>query len=114
MTVTAYLASHNPADCSHLFVVGAAGEHIILPLQEKGDLTTVQLGGFGADVQAAAASPHPVEDLEAYMADFQTRVVDPALNPPAPAPVTPAEKLAAAGLSVDELRGLLGLQQEAS
>ena len=34
----------------------------------------------------------------------------PAPEPPAlPAPLTPAEKLAAAGLSVDELKQLLGL-----
>jgi hypothetical protein len=36
-------------------------------------------------------------------------VPEPAPVPPAPAPLTPAERLAAAGLSVEELKGLLGL-----
>ena len=34
---------------------------------------------------------------------------EPALIPKPPIPLTPAEKLAASGLTVDELRGLLGL-----
>ena len=34
---------------------------------------------------------------------------DPAPAPPAPAVLTPAEKLAAAGLTVDELKTLLGI-----
>ena len=106
MTVTAYFTAV-PEQADYLFVVGDQGEHILLPLQAKGDLSTMQLGGFGADVQAAVQSPSPVEDLEAYMADFQTRVVDPALNPPAPAPMTPAEKLASVCLTVDELKALL-------
>lgn len=33
----------------------------------------------------------------------------PAAAPPAPAPPTAAEKLAAAGLTVEDLRGLLGI-----
>jgi hypothetical protein len=34
---------------------------------------------------------------------------NPYVPPPEPAPLTPAEKLAAAGLSVDELKSLLGI-----
>jgi len=34
---------------------------------------------------------------------------DPAPEPPAPVELTPAEKLAASGLTVDELKELLGL-----
>jgi len=34
---------------------------------------------------------------------------EPAPEPVAPAPLTPAEKLAASGLTVDELKSLLGL-----
>ena len=34
---------------------------------------------------------------------------EPAPAPPAPVELTPAEKLAASGLTVDELKGLLGL-----
>ena len=36
-------------------------------------------------------------------------IPEPAPEPPAPVELTPAEKLAAAGLTVDELRALLGL-----
>jgi hypothetical protein len=36
-------------------------------------------------------------------------VPEPAPAPPVVAPLTPAEKLAAAGLSIEELKGLLGL-----
>jgi hypothetical protein len=35
---------------------------------------------------------------------------NPYVPPPEPAPLTPQEKLAAAGLSVDELKKLLGLK----
>jgi len=35
---------------------------------------------------------------------------DPAPEPPAPEPLTPAEKLAASGLTVTELKALLGLK----
>jgi hypothetical protein len=35
---------------------------------------------------------------------------EPAPEPPAPAELTPAEKLAASGLTVDELKQLLGLK----
>ena len=50
------------------------------------------------------------ENNEAYlawMADGNTP--NPYIPPPEPAPLTPQEKLAAAGLSVDELKTLLGL-----
>jgi hypothetical protein len=43
----------------------------------------------------------------AWLADGNTP--NPYVPPPEPAPLTPAEKLAAAGLSVDELKSLLGL-----
>jgi hypothetical protein len=34
---------------------------------------------------------------------------EPAPEPPTPEPLTPAEKLAASGLTVEELKGLLGI-----
>ena len=102
MPTTAYFTSA-PHDAEVLFVVGSQGEHTILPLEVKGYLSTAQLEGLADDVKAAVQSPSPVEDLDAYMADFQARVV----NPPAPAPMTPAEKLASVGLTVDELKALL-------
>ena len=43
----------------------------------------------------------------AWLADGNTP--NPYVPPPEPAPLTPAEKLAAAGLSVDELKSLLGI-----
>lgn len=43
----------------------------------------------------------------AWLAEGNTP--NPYVPPPEPAPLTPAEKLAAAGLSVDELKSLLGL-----
>jgi hypothetical protein len=47
------------------------------------------------------------QDYLAWLADGNTP--NPYVPPPEPAPLTPAEKLAAAGLSVDELKELLGL-----
>ena len=50
-------------------------------------------------------------DYQAYLtwlADGNTP--NPYVPPPEPAPLTPAEKLAAAGLSVDELKTLLGIR----
>ena len=35
---------------------------------------------------------------------------EPAPEPPAPVELTPAEKLAASGLTVEELKGLLGIE----
>ncbi len=43
----------------------------------------------------------------AWLAEGNTP--NPYVPPPEPAPLTPAEKLAAAGLSVDELKSLLGI-----
>lgn len=43
----------------------------------------------------------------AWLADGNTP--NPYIPPPEPAPLTPQEKLAAAGLTVDELKALLGL-----
>ena len=50
------------------------------------------------------------QDYEAYkewLAEGNTP--NPYVPPPEPAPLTPAEKLAAAGLSVTELKELLGI-----
>lgn len=43
----------------------------------------------------------------AWLAEGNTP--NPAPEPPAPEPLTPAEKLAASGLTVEELKGLLGI-----
>jgi hypothetical protein len=46
-------------------------------------------------------------EYKAWVAEGNTP--NPYVPPPEPAPLTPQEKLAAAGLSVDELKTLLGI-----
>ena len=55
--------------------------------------------------------PDPANtDYAAYLTWLEAgNTPDPAPEPPAPEPLTPAEKLAASGLTVEELRTLLGL-----
>ena len=49
-------------------------------------------------------------DYQAFLAWIaEGNAPNPYVPPPEPAPLTPAEKLAAAGLSVDELKSLLGI-----
>ena len=49
-------------------------------------------------------------DYQAFLAWVaEGNTPNPYIPPPEPAPLTPQEKLAAAGLSVDELKTLLGL-----
>jgi hypothetical protein len=49
-------------------------------------------------------------DYQAYLAWIdEGNTPNPYIPPPEPAPLTPQEKLAAAGLSVDELKSLLGI-----
>ena len=47
------------------------------------------------------------DEYKAWLAEGNTP--NPYVPPPEPAPLTPQEKLAAAGLSVDELKLLLGI-----
>lgn len=50
-------------------------------------------------------------DYQAYLLWLsEGNTPNPYVPPPEPAPLTPAEKLAAAGLSVDELKTLLGIK----
>jgi len=50
-------------------------------------------------------------DYAAYLAWLEAgNTPDPAPEPVAPVPLTPAEKLAASGLTVTELKALLGLK----
>ena len=49
-----------------------------------------------------------VEVIQDWLSEGNTP--NPYVPPPEPAPLTPAEKLAAAGLSVDELKELLGIK----
>ena len=55
--------------------------------------------------------PDPANtDYAAYLAWLEAgNTPDPAPEPVAPVPLTPAERLAASGLTVEELRTLLGL-----
>ena len=56
--------------------------------------------------------PDPANtDYAAYLAWVEAgNTPEPAPEPPAPVELTPAEKLAASGLTVDELKELLGLE----
>jgi len=49
-----------------------------------------------------------VEAIQSWLAEGNTP--NPYVPPPEPAPLTPQEKLAAAGLSVDDLKALLGIK----
>jgi hypothetical protein len=55
--------------------------------------------------------PDPANtDYAAFLAWLEAgNTPDPAPEPPAPEPLTPAEKLAASGLTVAELKALLGI-----
>jgi len=55
--------------------------------------------------------PDPANtDYAAYLAWLEAgNTPEPAPEPPAPEPLTPAERLAASGLTVPELKALLGL-----
>jgi len=59
-----------------------------------------------------AIPPDPANtDYAAYLTWLEAgNTPDPAPEPPAPEPLTPAEKLAASGLTVTELKALLGLK----
>jgi len=59
----------------------------------------------------ACIPPDPANtDYATYLAWLEAgNTPDPAPIPPIPVPLTPAEKLAASGLTVEELKALLGL-----
>ena len=63
------------------------------------------------DGSIVAIPPDPANtDYAAYLEWVAAgNTPEPAPEPPAPVELTPAEKLAASGLTVDELKGLLGL-----
>ena len=68
--------------------------------------TTIIRDLDGANIPPDEANTDYQADL-AWHAEGNTP--NPYVPPPEPAPLTPQEKLAAAGLSVDELKTLLGL-----
>jgi len=63
------------------------------------------------DADSASIPPDEVNtDYQAYLAWVaEGNTPNPYVPPPEPAPLTPQEKLAAAGLTVPELKALLGL-----
>ena len=69
--------------------------------------TTIFRTSDGASIPADESNTDYAAYLE-WVAAGNTP--EPAPEPPAPVPLTPAEKLAASGLTVTELKALLGLK----
>ena len=74
-------------------------------------VTSASVEWTDPDGQKWSVPPDPANtDYATYLAWLEAgNTPDPAPEPPAPEPLTPAEKLAASGLTVDELKRLLGL-----
>jgi len=78
-----------------------------LCLDDNGNVnTSIILRSDGASIPCDPANT----DYAAYLEWVEAgNTPEPAPAPPAPVELTPAEKLAASGLTVDELKALLGL-----
>ena len=75
---------------------------------------TYQLTATDSILRLADNASIPLDPANRDFAEFTAwleagNTPDPAPEPPAPEPLTPAEKLAQSGLTVEELKALLGL-----
>ena len=92
-------AYYSDSALGSLHGIDDAGMFYAIPLQTPGDPSTHNYSGDAA-LEAALLTPKPYSEFQVLLAELQK-------PPPPPAPMTPTEKLAKAGLTVEELKALL-------